>query len=225
MTFSITAVDTETGHVGVAVTTSSIAVGSRCPWVRAGVGAVATQNITDPILGRAILDCIESGDDAEKAILRVIGGESYVEYRQLTAVDLNGVVGHYTGKNILGTNSVVVGSCCVAAGNLLANEEVPQAMVDSFENRDKTRHFAESLLNSLQAGLDAGGEEGEVRSAAVLVANQVAWADVNLRVDWADNPVTRLRSIWQEYEPQRADYVTRALSPGDAPSYGVPGDM
>ena len=49
MTFSITAVDPETGHVGVAITTSSIAVGSRCPWVRAGVGAVATQNITDPI--------------------------------------------------------------------------------------------------------------------------------------------------------------------------------
>ena len=225
MTFSITAVDPETGHVGVAVTTSSIAVGSRCPWVRAGVGAVATQNITDPILGRAILNYIESGDDAEKAILKAIGDESNIEYRQLTAVDLNGVVGHYTGMNILGTNSVVVGLCCVAAGNLLANEGVSQAMVDSFENRDKSRHFAECLLNALQAGLDAGGEEGEVRSAAVLVANQVAWADVNLRIDWADNPVARLRSLWQVYEPQRADYVTRAVSPGDAPSYGVPGDM
>ncbi len=225
MTFSITAVDPETGHVGVAVTTSSIAVGSRCPWVRAGVGAVSTQNITDPILGRAILDYIESGDDAETAILKAIGDKSNIEYRQLTAVDLNGVVGHYTGKNILGTNSVVVGSCCVAAGNLLANEGVPQAMVDSFENREKSRHFAECLLNALQAGLDAGGEEGEVRSAAVLVANQVAWADVNLRIDWANNPVSRLWTLWQVYEPQRADYVTRAVSPGDAPSYGVPGDM
>ncbi len=226
MTFSIAAVDSETGHVGVAITTSSIAVGSRCPWVRAGVGAVATQNVTDPNLGPLILDNIESGDDAERAISKIVDSKSYIEYRQLTAVDLNGGVSYFTGRRILGTHAVAVGQHCVAAGNLLANRKVPQAIVDSFQNRNRTNHLAESLLNALQAGLDAGGEEGSVHSAAVLVASDQDWPDVNLRVDWEDEePVARLFSLWRDYEPQRADYVLRAVSPVDAPSYGVPGDQ
>ncbi|MCM3082206.1 DUF1028 domain-containing protein, partial [Brevibacillus invocatus] len=46
MTFSIVGRCPETGQLGIAISSSSIAVGARCPWVRAGVGAVATQNIT-----------------------------------------------------------------------------------------------------------------------------------------------------------------------------------
>ncbi len=226
MTFSITAADPDSGHVGIAITTSSIAVGSRCPWVRAGVGAVSTQNITDPNLGPIILDRMESGDDAEQALRAVVDREDNIRYRQLTAVDINGNVSHFTGQEILGTHAVAVGSYCVAAGNLLANDRVPQAMVDAFEKRNKSWHLAESLLHALQAGLDAGGEEGPVHSAAVLVASEYKWPDVNLRVDWEDeHPVSRLFSLWRNYEPQRNDYVLRAESPDQAPSYGVPGDL
>ena len=98
MTFSIAALDPVSGRVGVAITTSSIAVGSRCPWVRARVGTVATQNITDPSLGPAILDKIQSGDGARDALDKVVQSRSNLDYRQLTVVDSNGQSAHYTGK-------------------------------------------------------------------------------------------------------------------------------
>ena len=226
MTFSITAFDHQTSRVGIAITTSSIAVGSRCPWVRSKVGAVATQNITDPRLGPMILDRIAAGDSATRAVEQIAKSQPNIEYRQLTAVDLSGNVGHFTGPHILGTHAVAVGAGCVAAGNLLANTGVPQAMIDAYHDRDASKHLAESLLHCLNAGLKVGGEEGSVHSGAVLVAHNHEWPEVDLRVDWDnDCPVARLLSIWEAYEPQRNDYLLRADSPGDAPSYGVPGDL
>ena len=71
MTFSITGRCVETGMFGVAISTSSISVGSRCPHARAGVGAVATQNITDPHLARLVLDEMEAGYSAQEAISRI----------------------------------------------------------------------------------------------------------------------------------------------------------
>lgn len=225
MTFSITAFDAESGRVGIAITTSSIAVGSRCPWVRAGVGAVATQNITDPSLGDSILDLIEAGNTAQEALSEIISSKPNMNYRQLAVVDTNGGVAHFTGEYILGTNAVVVGEHCIAAGNLLASKKVPEAMVSSFTNRAIHLHLAESLLLALQAGLDAGGEEGTVHSAALLVADKHSWPEVDLRVDWDDNdPVGQLSALWTAYRPQSEDYLLRAVSPDDAPSYGVPGD-
>ncbi len=226
MTFSIVGCDPESGSVGIGITTSSIAVGSRCPWVRADVGAVATQNITDPRLGSMVLDYIAAGDSAAEALKKVVDSQPNIAYRQLTVVDRRGRVGHFTGEHILGIHAVASGKGCVAAGNLLANTEIPQAMVDAYENRVQSNHLAQNLLNCLQAGLDAGGEQGPVHSAAVLVARKHAWPEVDLRVDWDDKcPVSQLLSIWRTYEPQLADYLLRAENPGDAPSYGVLGDL
>ena len=226
MTFSIVALDRESGAVGVAITTSSICVGSRCPWVRAGVGAVATQNITDPTLGNKMLDLIESGAQSQAAVDTVVESSSNIEYRQLTAVDMAGNVGHFTGEHILGTNAVSLGEACVAGGNLLSGKAVPKAMTDAFRDRSEGIHLAEALINCLQAGIDAGGEEGPVHSAAVLVACKHPWPEVDLRVDWDDtDPVGRLNELWTAYRPQREDYLLRAVSPDAAPSYGVPGDL
>ena len=225
MTFSIAALDPVSGRVGVAITTSSIAVGSRCPWVRAGVGTVATQNITDPSLGPAILDKIQSGDGARDALDKVVQSRSNLDYRQLTVVDSNGQSAHYTGKHTLGTNAVFTGNGCVAAGNLLANDSIPKVMIETFGNRDTNLHLAESLLLGLKAGLDAGGEEGTLHSAAILVASEYSWPEVDLRVDWDDaDPIGRLLDLWAAYKPQYRDYIMRAISPDKAPSYGVPGD-
>ena len=68
MTFSIVGHCQRSGMFGVAITTSSICVGARCPYVRAGVGAVATQNLTDPTLGAAVLDALADDDDATRAL-------------------------------------------------------------------------------------------------------------------------------------------------------------
>ena len=226
MTFSIIAFDTQSGRTGVAITTSSIAVGSRCPWVRAGVGAVATQNITDPTLGVKILNLIETGNSASQAIQKIVQSQNNISYRQLTAVDGHGGVGHYTGSYILGTNAVAMGESCVAAGNLLANQSVPQVMIDSYCNSSNEKHLALRLLEALQAGINAGGEEGDVHSAALLVASQYSWPEVDLRVDWADEePVKQLHELWLDYQPQSNDYLLRAISPELAPAYGVPGDL
>jgi uncharacterized Ntn-hydrolase superfamily protein len=96
-------------------------------------------------------------------------------------------------------------------------------MVTAFEQ--SYGHLAHRLITALEAGIKAGGEEGPVRSAGVQVVDAVSWPVVDLRVDWDDKPVSRLHMLWNEYKPQLENYVTRALNPEAAPSYGVPGDM
>jgi len=208
--------------VGVAITTSSIAVTGRCAWVRAGVGAVATQNLTDPVLGIQILDLMEEGVPADTALKEVVAGARNIAYRQLGVVDRFGRTAHYTGAKALGTTAAVAGRDCVGAGNILANADVPAAMVRTFEI-DSELHLGERLLRSLEEGLVAGGEAGPVHSAGLIVAADQVWPVVNLRVDWADEqPIDQLRRLWEAYEPQMKDYVTRALNPAAAPGYGVP---
>lgn len=225
MTFSITGHCARTHMTGVAITTSSICVASRCPWVRAGIGAVATQNVTDPSLGPKLLDLLAAGKTPQQAIDTITHDRAFIQYRQLTVVDTLGGVAHFTGSEILGTNAVATGSHCIAAGNLLSTTAVPQAMVDQFE-AGADLHLAERLLLALKAGVDAGGEEGPTHSSGVKVAYQNSWPLVDLRVDWSDeDPVNALMDIWHAYQPQMDDYTTRAIDPSAAPSYGVPGDI
>ena len=224
MTFSITGHCARTDMFGVAITTSSICVGSRCPHARAGVGAVATQNITDPTLAERVFERLVAGDTAPEAVATVMEGRANADYRQLAVVDRAGRTGHFTGAHILGTNRVVEGDHCLAAGNLLRTVDVPAAMVAGFE-ADPDAHLAERLLAGLEAGLAAGGEEGLVHSAALLVHHEQPFALVDLRCDWDDDdPVAVLRRLWADYEPQMQPYLDRAVDPSAAPSYGVAGD-
>jgi uncharacterized Ntn-hydrolase superfamily protein len=210
--------------LGVAVTTSSICVSSRCPWARAGVGAVATQNISDPSLGPKILDLLAAGRGARQALAEIVDQQANIAYRQLTVIDANGAVAHHSGSHTLGTHAVAQGENCVSAGNLLANDSIPKAMVDTFMQHTKF-HLAERLLRALEAGLRAGGELGPIRSAGLLVVHKYNWPLVDLRIDWSDeSPLAALRALWEVYQPQMEDYVTRALNPQTAPSFGVAGD-
>ncbi len=209
---------------GVAITTSSICVGARCPHVRANVGAVATQNITDPALGPALLDELESGHSAAEALGKIVAGRPFMNYRQLLVIGSDGTTASHTGANILGTNNAVAGDDCFAAGNLLKTPEVPVAMAATFE-QNSDLHLGDRLVTALAAGLAAGGEEGDVHSAALLVAHKHSFPLVDLRVDWDDvDPVAKLDNLWRAYEGEMDAYVTRAVNPDAAPSYGVPGD-
>lgn len=224
MTFSIAGHCARTGMFGVAITTSSICVGARCPHARAGVGAVATQNITDPTFGPRILDLMQKGHDADDALARAVAGRPHLDYRQITVVDRSGATASFTGKHILGTNAVAAGKGCIAAGNLLKSIEVPAAMTDAFAAHERS-HLAERLLRGLEAGLAAGGESGPVHSAALLVVDRQPFPLVDLRADWDDHdPVGALRRLWSDYEPQMEAYLIRAVDPAKAPSYGVAGD-
>lgn len=224
MTFSILGRCAETGMFGVAITTSSIAVASRCPWARAGAGAVATQNVTDPSIGPRGLDLMAQGLTAPEALACVLKESQHTEYRQVTMIDRAGRTASHTGAKTLGTNAVAAGRDCIAAGNLLANPDVPAAMVRTFE-ADGGIHLAERLLRALEEGMVAGGEAGPVHSAGLIVVRDQVWPLVDLRVDWHDTaPLMTLRELWQAYEPQMEAYQTRALDPAAAPAYGVPGD-
>ncbi|AEA69008.1 MULTISPECIES: DUF1028 domain-containing protein [Pseudomonas] len=223
MTFSIAGRCAETGQLGIAISSSSIAVGARCPWLRAGVGAVSSQNITLPALGPQILDELAGGLVAQAALERTLARNGYSQYRQVAVIDAEGRTAIFSGEHTLGTHNAVAGEQCVAAGNLLANGAVIEAMVAAFEH--SAGCLAARLVSALQAGQAAGGEAGAVHSAALSVVDDLTWPIVDLRVDWAEeNPIGELEKLWLAYQPQLQDYLTRALNPTLAPSYGVPGD-
>jgi uncharacterized Ntn-hydrolase superfamily protein len=200
-------------------------VAARCAWARARVGAACTQNITDPSLGAALLDRIAAGAPAPDALAAVTAAAAAsADYRQLVVVDAFGRTAAYSGTHTLGRHAHVIGEDCAAAGNLLADESAPAAMAAAFAS-DPAAELGDRLLAALRAGRDAGGEEGAVHSAGMVVVDAVAWPVTDLRVDWTDaDPVAELESLWERWKPLADDYVTRALNPEAAPSYGVPGD-
>jgi uncharacterized Ntn-hydrolase superfamily protein len=224
VTFSLAARCAGTGRFGIVVSSSSPAVAARCAHARAGVGAAASQNVTDPSLGGALLDLIASGLPAPEAMTQLVANARHAEFRQLTCVDAEGRVAAFSGDRTLGRHATAEGVGCVAAGNLLADEGVPEAMVDAFEDAEDDDDLGDRLLSALVGGLAAGGEEGEVRSAGLLIVDAVAWPVADLRVDWHGEPIHELAGLWRIWKPQLADYVARALDPTQAPSYGVPGD-
>ncbi|MEZ2128062.1 MULTISPECIES: DUF1028 domain-containing protein [unclassified Sinorhizobium] len=224
MTFSIVARCAKTGQFGVAISSSSPAVAARCAWARAGVGAVATQNVTNPALGPYMLDELAKGAGAVEAVSAARQRDSFPDYRQLLAVDVKGETAVHSGAKALGIWTSVSGLNCVAGGNLLANDSVPSAMVRAFEAAEGL--LGDRLIAALTAAVRAGGEAGPVHSAGLLIVDRESWPYAELRVDWLDEgcPVAAVARAWEVYRGQADDYVTRALEPSVSPSYGVPGN-
>lgn len=223
MTFSIIARCPASGQFGAAVSSSSPAVASRCIRARAGVGAAVSQNITDPALGPLALDLMAGGHTPEQALAQ-LQRRPFIPYRQLMAIDAANAPAVYTGASALGTLASAAGEHAACAGNMLASLEVPAAMLAAFDRAEGP--LAERLMQAMLAGQAAGGEEGPVHSAGLLVYGDMDWPIVDLRLDWVeDDPVQALYQVWKVYEPQVQDYITRAKDPRAAPSFGVPGDL
>ncbi len=222
MTFSVAGYCPETGMLGCAITSSSICVASRCAFVGSGTGVALTQNITNPDLGPLALDLLAQGQTPDQVLAALGEADTDVRWRQLGVLNNRGEGVTFSGEEALGIYATAVGKNCIAMGNLLANEQVPQAMIDAFERSEG--HLAERLLLALEAGLAAGGEMGPVHSAGLKVCAEPKWPVVDLRVDWHQHPIGELRDVWQNYEPQMQAYITRAVDPANSESYGVPGD-
>lgn len=223
MTFSLAARCAVTGRFGIAISSSSPAVAARCAHARAGVGAVCSQNVTDPRLGPAALDLLALGAASPAAIEVLVASRPHMEHRQVTVIDGQGRTAVHSGAQTLGLHASAQGRDVVAAGNMLAQAGVPAAMVAAFEAA--SGDLGDRLIAGLGAGLAAGGEAGPVHSAGLLMVGEVDWPIADLRVDWDEaDPVGRLADLWRLYRPQMDAYVTRALDPRAAPSYGVPGD-
>jgi uncharacterized Ntn-hydrolase superfamily protein len=223
MTFSLTARCAETGAFGIVICSSSPAVAARCVHARAKVGAVASQNITDPQLGQIGLDLLARGLGAREACAALVASSRFIAYRQLAIVDASGETASYSGSGTLGIHATCAGDGAVATGNLLATEEVPAAMMAAYQAASGT--LAERLLSGLKAGLDQGGEAGPVHSAGLYVVREVSWPIVDLRIDWSERPIEQLHDLWAVYQPQIEDYIRRARQPVDAPGFGVAGEV
>jgi uncharacterized Ntn-hydrolase superfamily protein len=224
MTFSILGHCSRTAMLGMAVSSSSPAVAARCAHARARVGVVATQNITDPTLGPKGLDLLAEGLDAQSALERIEREASHIEYRQLALLDRSGGSAGFSGTKTLGVHAVALSKNAAAAGNLLKHADVPARMLARFQESEAL-DLGDRLIDTLTAGLRAGGEAGFVHSAGLVMVRDVAWPVADLRIDWHDtDPIGELAALWRRWKPQMDDYVTRALDPTRAPSYGVPGD-
>ncbi|MEU4896354.1 DUF1028 domain-containing protein [Streptomyces sp. NPDC044780] len=224
MTFSLVVRDGE--RFGIAASSSSPAVAARVAHLRPGVGAAASQNVTDPTLGTRLLEGLAEHGDARRALADVTGAArnaTSIAYRQLTVLGRSGPGFAYSGSRTLGKHASATAEGAVAAGNMLCGEHIPGVLIDAYSAA--TGELEERLITALKAAVAAGGEEGPVHSAGLAVVADVDWRVTDLRVDWADDPVDRLAELLAVWLPQRDDYVRRGLDPDSAPSYGVPGDL
>jgi uncharacterized Ntn-hydrolase superfamily protein len=212
MTFSLVGRCARTGMLGAAVTTSSIAVGSRCPHVAAGVGAALTQHRTDPRLGPLAIELLSRGFSAEEAMQAIVAATPHRDWRQLAIIDARGRTAFYSGANVRAERGEVRGQDCVAIANIVRTVEVPKAMVRAFE-ADPNAPLAKRLIAALAVGDAAGGEFQPVTSAAVLVAHKESFPFVDLRVDDHKTPIAELARLWTAYEPEADAYVVRAVEP------------
>jgi uncharacterized Ntn-hydrolase superfamily protein len=215
MTFSLIGRCARTGQLGCAAATSNLAVGTRVPFARAGVGAVLTQHRTDPRLGPRGLDLLQSGCSADETLRALIASTGSSDWRQLAVMDAAGRTAAYSGARVKPQRGEVHGADCIVIGNILADDAVLPAMAASFAAAPD-EPLAARLVQALEAGLAAGGEHGPVRSAALLVVAAQSFPLVDLRIDAADQPIAALAALWREYRPWADEFVLRAIDPDRA---------
>ena len=212
MTFSLIARDAETGMFGIGIVTSAVAVGNRCPWVKAGVGAVTSQHRSDTRAGPIGLDLLTQGYSANEVVKLLAASNDFPEERQFAAVDKQGRSAFFNGPEIQCINTGTLGQGCVATGNFLANESITDAMVAAYEEASSMA-FVERLLAAVDAGVAAGGETKPIMSGALLVAHEQSWPLVDLRIDWSEAPHKALRSLWEFYKPHQERFVKQVIAP------------
>ncbi|MGB3481725.1 MAG: DUF1028 domain-containing protein [Mycobacterium sp.] len=213
MTFSIVARDAATGRIGLAAATSDFAVGARVLWGRARCGGVLTQHTTDPRLGLRGLELLASGCDAEQTVAALAASAVCAPARQLAVVDANGRSATWAGAYVdprQAYQRAFDGFAVV--GNILAEPEVGDAIAEGYRDHADV-DFAARLLAALRAGLQAGGEQYPLVSAALKVYDVEDFAYVDLRVDSSSDPLTDLTELNTAFTPLRDGYVRRALNP------------
>jgi uncharacterized Ntn-hydrolase superfamily protein len=198
MTYSLVARDARTGELGVAVHSHWFGVGSIVPRLRAGVGAVATQSVPDPVQGAKVLELFERGAPPDEAIDAVLRGDEGGAYRQIAAVDATGRVAVHTGHGCIADAGHVTGDGWSAQGNMMSSAEVWPAMGEAFTAAGPDEGLAERLVIALEAADAAGGDVRGRQSAALLVVppDGEPWQfRIDLRVDDHPDPVAELRRL------------------------------
>jgi uncharacterized Ntn-hydrolase superfamily protein len=195
-TYSIVALDPDTGELGAAVQSHWFSVGSLCPWARPGIGAVATQSVVEPAHGPHALDRLERGDDAAAALAGVLGDDALAPVRQVGVVDAHGRVAVHTGAQCIREAGHATGAYWTCQANMMARATVPDAMSATFAQAGGD--LAGRLMAALEGAEAEGGDVRGRQSAALLVAPAQGepWqARVDLRVEDHADPLGELRRL------------------------------
>jgi uncharacterized Ntn-hydrolase superfamily protein len=211
-TFSIVAIDPRTGEAGVAVTTRNPCVGNAVPWVRAGVGALATQGGTRLEYGNDVLGLMAQGVAVQDALDRTVQADAGRESRQVGVIGMNGQSAQWTGSGQYGAEAqgdhvaMRKGSTFAVQGNSLVGPEVVDSVAATFQRSEgSARHLGDRLIEALNAGhvLGGDGRHGEIQSAAVLVADprpgmsrRPDQVTVDINVCEAPDPLAEMRRIY-----------------------------
>ncbi len=223
MTYTVIARDSKTGQLGIGIATYSLAVGASCPFVRPGVGAVSTQAATFAAHGPRLLDLLEEGLEADKAIEVLRSEDEHFEYRQIGVVTAQGQTLAHTGSMTRSWAGAISGDGSLVIGNVLAGEHVLEAM-DQALHKHSSAGLAGRLITALEAGRDAGGQRGRdhktlpERSAAAMVFGIYQHPVIDLRVDDHSDAVSELRRIFNRFEVAAPYYDSRASNPESTPS-------
>lgn len=196
MTFSIVALDSHNGDLGVAVQSKFLAVGAVVPWARAGVGAIATQSYANLTYGPQGLELLAGGASPQEAIAALTAADGERALRQVGMVDGRGRSFAYTGEDCHAWAGHLVGPGYACQGNILVGGETVQAMAQAF--LQASGELAERLVAALAAGQAAGGDRRGQQSAALLVVraggSYGGYSDryIDLRVDDHPRPIEEL---------------------------------
>jgi uncharacterized Ntn-hydrolase superfamily protein len=211
MTFSIVAWDDRTGMTGVAVATKHLAVGALVPHAKAGVGAIATQAQTNPLLGirglrllerRVATESIFDETPADAVIDLLLDHDEQRHQRQVHLVDHNGNTAAWTGEDCVDWAGHLTFPGFSVAGNMLVGPETLAAMAETYQ-RTLGVDFCDRLLMAMEAGEAAGGDKRGRQSAALYVVHREVYPYLDLRVDHHANPISELRYLFEE---SRKDY-------------------
>jgi len=205
-TFSIVARCERSGELGVAVASAVPAVGSICPYLLPGVGAVSTQSWVNPYLAIDLLAAMQAGAPARAALDAVLASDAEAALRQLGVIGLQGAGAAFTGNGCTPWRGHLSGADFAVQGNMLLGEATLLAMRQAWL-ADPAAALAERLLTALEAGDRAGGDLRGKQSAAVKTVGAEAYASVDLRVDEHPEPVDELRRIWRVAQRQLLPFV------------------
>jgi uncharacterized Ntn-hydrolase superfamily protein len=199
-TFSIVAVDPETGVCGAAVASKYPAVGKVVPYVRAGVGGFCTQHYHVPKWGELALDMLGKGKPPEVVIGELLRDDPQREQRQLAIIDMQGRAAVHNPTQAPAASrywGAQTGRFYCCQGNTLAGREVVTAMARGYE--DTSGSLTDRLMAALVAADCAGGDRRGRLAAGIRVAKQGVdgyWFE--LYVDQSDDAVIDLAKAYAE---------------------------
>jgi uncharacterized Ntn-hydrolase superfamily protein len=198
-TYSIVAYDKETGQLGVAVQSHWFSVGVLVPWIKAGVGAVATQSFVKVEYGQNGLKLMGKGFSAEDALKILVEEDENSDVRQVGMVDVSGSASAFTGEKCIQFAGHIVGKNYTVQANLMASATVPTAMVRAYEITEG--ELVDRLMAALEAAQKEGGDIRGKQSAAIVITSGeptgIDWKDklFDLRIEDHPEPIKEMKRL------------------------------